>query len=82
MRYGKKVSQGQVIGYVGSTGLATAAHLHYEFLVNGVHKNPRTVKLPKADSILPAERARFKVAASELLNLLDSYKQHQIALAR
>lgn len=45
---GDRVKQGQTIGYVGSTGLATAAHLHYEFLVGGVHRNPRTVDLPEA----------------------------------
>ena len=74
VKRGKKVTQGQVIGYVGSTGWATAAHLHYEFLVNGVHKNPRTVKLPKADAISATEREKFMLAASGLLNLLDSYK--------
>ena len=75
VRRGKKVSQGQVIGYVGSTGWATAAHLHYEFLVNGVHKNPRTVKLPKADAISSAERANFMLATSGVLDLLDHYKE-------
>ncbi|MGB6355982.1 MAG: peptidoglycan DD-metalloendopeptidase family protein, partial [Steroidobacteraceae bacterium] len=45
MRIGTHVQQGQVIGYVGMTGLATGPHLHYEYLVNGVHKNPQTVPL-------------------------------------
>ena len=53
---GKRVKQGQVIGYVGQTGLATGPHLHYEFLVNGVHRNPRTVKLPQADPIADNSR--------------------------
>ncbi len=79
VRRGKKVSQGQVIGYVGSTGWATAAHLHYEFLVNGVHQNPRTVKLPKADAISSGEREKFMLASSGLLDLLDSYKARGIA---
>jgi murein DD-endopeptidase MepM/ murein hydrolase activator NlpD len=54
MKKGTRVRQGQVIAYVGSSGLATGPHLHYEFRVNGVHRNPLTVSLPKADSI-PAE---------------------------
>ncbi|MEX2489769.1 MAG: peptidoglycan DD-metalloendopeptidase family protein, partial [Pseudomonadales bacterium] len=51
VRAGKTVKQGQTIGYVGATGWATGPHLHYEFLVNGVHRNPRTVSLPKAEPI-------------------------------
>ncbi|MFT5397142.1 MAG: murein DD-endopeptidase MepM/ murein hydrolase activator NlpD, partial [Gammaproteobacteria bacterium] len=51
VRTGKRVKQGQVIGYVGKSGLATGPHLHYEFRVNGVHRNPLTVKLPKVESI-------------------------------
>ena len=48
MRVGAHVQQGEIIGYVGMTGLATGPHLHYEYLVNGVHKNPQTVQLPGA----------------------------------
>ena len=50
-RVGQRVRQGQTIGYVGATGLATANHLHYEYRINGVHRNPRTVALPKASPI-------------------------------
>ena len=62
VKKGKRVRQGEIIGYVGSTGGATGPHLHYEFLVNGVHKNPRTIvdKLPKAVSLAAKELPRFK----------------------
>lgn len=64
VKQGQRVSQSQVIGTVGSTGAATGPHLHYEFLVNGVHRNPRTIhkKLPKAKSLKPGELARFQQA--------------------
>ena len=48
IKNGKRVKQGQTIGYVGQSGLATGPHLHYEFRINGVHRNPLTVELPKA----------------------------------
>ncbi len=57
---GAKVKQGQVIGYVGATGWATAPHLHYEFLVNGVHRNPRKVMLPESDPIPEVEMESFR----------------------
>lgn len=83
IRSGTRVRQGQVIGYVGATGWATGPHLHYEFLVNGVHQNPRTVKLPQADPVPRAELARFNERTAPLLALLDDYKsQVQLALGR
>ncbi|MBD3647878.1 MAG: peptidoglycan DD-metalloendopeptidase family protein [Pseudomonadales bacterium] len=72
IRPGKDVSQGQTIGYVGATGWATAPHLHYEFLVNGVHRNPRTVELPKAEPIGDTELDRFKAQTSSIIARLDS----------
>jgi murein DD-endopeptidase MepM/ murein hydrolase activator NlpD len=62
VRQGQRVSQSQVIGTVGSTGAATGPHLHYEFLVNGVHRNPRTIhkSLPKAKSLPSSELDRFQ----------------------
>jgi murein DD-endopeptidase MepM/ murein hydrolase activator NlpD len=64
VKTGQRVSQSQVIGTVGSTGAATGPHLHYEFLVNGVHRNPRTIhkKLPKAKALPKAELPRFQQA--------------------
>ncbi len=71
VKNGERVTQGQVIGYVGSTGLSTAPHLHYEFLVNGVHRNPRTVKLPDAEPLPEKYRAQFAAASGPLLRQLD-----------
>lgn len=61
---GQRVTQSQVIGTVGSTGAATGPHLHYEFLLNGVHRNPRTIhkKLPKAEMLAAAEIPAFQQA--------------------
>ncbi|MDZ7684090.1 MAG: peptidoglycan DD-metalloendopeptidase family protein [Gammaproteobacteria bacterium] len=72
VRSGKRVEQGDVIGYVGATGWATGPHLHYEFLVNGVHRNPRTVALPKSEPIPAKEMTEFKARTSPLLARLDS----------
>ena len=80
-RLGKRVRQGQTIGYVGSTGLATAAHLHYEYRLNGVHRNPRTVKLPQAAPIKEEYREDFLTAAAPILEELNQYKRTQIAAA-
>ncbi|HKK22945.1 MAG TPA: M23 family metallopeptidase, partial [Pseudohaliea sp.] len=62
VRDGQRVVQSQVIGTVGSTGAATGPHLHYEFLVDGVHRNPRTIHrlLPKAKSLASAEMPAFR----------------------
>ncbi len=74
VRRGTKVKQGQVIGYVGATGLAQAPHLHYEFLVNGVHRNPRTIKLPDAKPIRESEKTLFITKTSELVKQLEIQK--------
>lgn len=71
IRAGARVKQGQTIAYVGSTGLATGPHLHYEFYVNGSVRNPVTVKLPKAKAIAKAELPRFLNATQPLLAELD-----------
>ena len=69
---GKRVKQGQVIGYVGKTGLATGPHLHYEFRVNGKHRDPLRVKLPKSLSLAKSELARFRKTTAPLLAQLEA----------
>ena len=74
VRNGTRVRQGQTIGYVGATGMVTGAHLHYEYRLNGVHRNPRTVKLPQADPIAAEYRDQFLAAAGPILEELERYK--------
>jgi murein DD-endopeptidase MepM/ murein hydrolase activator NlpD len=69
---GSRVAQDQVIGFVGASGLATAPHLHYEVLVNGVHRNPRTVDLPDAAPLPATDRAAFDAEAKRLLRELGA----------
>ena len=74
VRVGSRVQQGDIIGYVGSTGGATGPHLHYEFLIDGAHRNPRTVhdQLPKAESVPQEEMERFLQQSQILMSQLNT----------
>lgn len=74
IKNGARVSQGQVIGYVGTTGSSTGPHLHYEFLMDGVHRNSRTIhdQLPKAIQLADDEMARFKEQTRVLISMLNT----------
>jgi len=81
-KQGSRVRQGQVIGYVGKTGLATGPHLHYEFRVNGVHRNPLTIKLPAAAPIDKKFRQDFTAKSASLLAQLDLISKTVLADAQ
>jgi murein DD-endopeptidase MepM/ murein hydrolase activator NlpD len=79
LQLGGRIEQGQVIAYVGMTGLATGPHLHYEYIVNGVHKNPETVRLPGALPLQPTELAQFSAESAPLVAALDAADQPAVA---
>jgi murein DD-endopeptidase MepM/ murein hydrolase activator NlpD len=81
VRVGGRIAQGEVIGYVGQSGLATGPHLHYEYRVNGVHRNPRTVPLPPADPVPPQYQEDFKATTASLWRQLDLYSNGTSAVA-
>lgn len=80
MKNGKRVRQGEIIGYVGSTGLATGPHLHYEFRLNGSVRNPLTVKLPVASPLAKKYREDFNHKSRPLFAQLDLLKRSTVAL--
>ena len=79
MRKGARVAQGEVIGYVGATGLATGPHLHYEFRINDVHQNPLRVVLPAAPPISPDLKPAFDAAAAPLSQQLMLLRNTQLS---
>ncbi|WP_249679503.1 peptidoglycan DD-metalloendopeptidase family protein [Pseudomonas abieticivorans] len=79
---GTNVKQGQVIGYIGTTGLSTGPHVHYEFQVNGVHVDPLGQKLPMADPIAKAEKARFQQQSQPLMAKMDQERTTLLASKR
>lgn len=82
VKTGGSVKQGQVIGYIGTTGLSTGPHLHYEFQVNGVHVDPLGQKLPMADPIAKSERARFLAQSQPLMARMDQEKATMLASSK
>jgi murein DD-endopeptidase MepM/ murein hydrolase activator NlpD len=82
VRVGSRVRQGQTIGHVGMTGLATGPHLHYEFRVNGAHRDPLTVTLPKAEPLAGRELQRFRSASASMLAQLELLASRDAVAAR
>ncbi len=78
---GSKVTRGQVIGYVGQTGLATGPHCHYEFHIKRLPKNPSTVSLPQAASVPAKDLASFKSNSNTLLAHLKLFEEAYLASA-
>jgi murein DD-endopeptidase MepM/ murein hydrolase activator NlpD len=83
LRVGTQVRQNDVIGYVGATGSATGPHLHYEFLMDGVHRNSQTIldQLPRAQAISEAELPRFRAQTATLVAMLDDNGKPSVAFA-
>jgi murein DD-endopeptidase MepM/ murein hydrolase activator NlpD len=79
IRKGARVAQGDVIGYVGMTGLATGPHLHYEFRINDVHQDPLRVVMPEAPPITANQKAAFDAAVAPLAQQLQMLRTTMLA---
>jgi len=77
IRKGRRIKQGQVIGYVGSSGVSTGPHLHYEFRVRGVHRDPLKIKIPRQTQLARGELPAFRKYAEQILTIKDSRTQAQ-----
>ena len=80
IKQGSRVAQGDVIGYVGTSGWSTGPHLHYEFRNNGVYQNPLAIALPSALPLGPQQITQFHAYAQPLLARLDLIKNSNLAL--
>jgi murein DD-endopeptidase MepM/ murein hydrolase activator NlpD len=78
-RVGQRVQQGRTIGYVGTSGLSSGPHLHYEFRVNGAHRNPLTVTMPKPEPLTGAALAEYRRATAPALAQLKRIEGFQLA---
>lgn len=81
LRKGSRISQGDVIGFVGATGLASGPHLHYEFRVNDVHQNPLAMALPSAPPLMPQQMGQFRTSTGAHLARLDLIRGFNLAQA-
>jgi murein DD-endopeptidase MepM/ murein hydrolase activator NlpD len=82
IKVGQRVAQGSTIGYVGSTGMSTGPHLHYEFHINGVQVNPVKVTMPKPERLQGDDLARFRMATAPAIAKLQSAERHTALAAR
>jgi hypothetical protein len=76
---GQRLEQGQIVGYVGMTGLTTGPHLHYEFKLNGIQRDPLKVALPDGKPISESQKTAFADRTRDLFGQLDTFRNIRIA---